>query len=233
VNETTLPNSIDGAIERLLPLMEPARRRIFAYVSGAAMPVSREEAAAATGLSTALAAFHLEKLLEAGLVESSFEGPASGGPRRRGRPAKLYRSSRTDISLSLPARNYRLAAEIFAEAMPVESAGSVLEEAARRRGRSIGAPGAGASTGEGGPAGIEHLVATLTEAGYRPRRIDGRIELGNCPFEALTEGHVELICPANRALLEGILEGAGVSNMEARLEPGDGRCCVVIAPTES
>ena len=219
---------MDAAIERLIPLMEPARRRIFVFVSGAPKPVSREEAAAATGLSTALAAFHLEKLLEARLVEASFEAPSAGGPRRRGRPAKLYRSSRGDISLSLPARNYRLAAEIFAEAFPAETAESVLGAAARRRGRSIGT-----SAGGEGLEGTAGLVATLTEAGYRPRPVSGRIELGNCPFEALTEGHGELICRANLALLEGILEGAGVSTMEARLEPGDDRCCVVIEPVES
>ena len=199
MSETTLSDPIDGAIERLMPLMEPARRRIFGFVSGAAKPVRREEAAAATGLSTALAAFHLEKLLEAGLVEASFEAPSAGGPRRRGRPAKLYRPSRTDISLSLPARNYRLAAEIFVEAIPDAAAASVLGEAARRRGRSIGTPGRGE-----GREGTDGLVATLAEEGYRPHRVDGRIELGNCPFEALTEGHGELICRANLALLDTV-----------------------------
>lgn len=233
MSETIPSHPIDGAIERLLPLMEPARRRIFVYVSGAVTPVSREEAAAATGLSTALATFHLEKLLEAGLVESSFEAPTPGGRRRRGRPAKLYRSSPSDISLNLPARNYRLAAEIFAEAIPAEAAGSVLGEAARRRGRSIATPSSGVAADDGDAAGMGRLISTLAHAGYRPRPVDGRIELGNCPFDALTEGHGQLICPANLALVEGILEGSGVANMEARRNAGEGRCCVVIVPVES
>ena len=38
------------------------------------------------------------------------------------------------------------------------------------------------------------------------------------------------MCPANHALLEGILEGSGVA-MEAQFEPGEGRCCVVLEPT--
>ncbi len=211
-------------MDRLSPLMEPARRRAFSFVAAAAAPVTREETTDATGLSLALATFHLERLLEAGLVEAGFAAdvpPGVTARRGRGRPAKRYRAARGDISLSLPARNYRLAAELLADALPPEIAPTALDVAARRRGRAIGRSVEGSQ---------RRLVDVLAGEGYLPRTVNGRIEFGNCPFEGLTEGHGDLICPANLALLQGVLEGAGVSDMEARLDAGDGRCCVVLQP---
>jgi predicted ArsR family transcriptional regulator len=75
------------------------------------------------------------------------------------------------------------------------------------------------------------LMEVLADEGYDPRTSgDGSVTLRNCPFEALTERHGDLTCPANLALLGGVIEGAGISAARAVLEPGEGRCCVVVRP---
>jgi predicted ArsR family transcriptional regulator len=221
---------VNDSIDRLAPLVEPAHRRVFESVASADSPVTREQVAVGSGLSLALATFHLERLLEAGLLESNsavVAGPVSpagtGGGKRRGRPAKLYRVARREFTVSVPGRDYRLAAEIFAEAL-VGELPPALDEAARERGRVMGR----------GVSDRRKLLDALADHGYEPRPSDGdSIALRNCPFDGLTERHRDLICPTNLALLEGLIEGAaGTTGMEALLEPGEGRCCVVLRPLD-
>jgi len=45
----------------------------------------------------------------------------------------------------------------------------------------------------------------------------------------LASNHPPLICGMNLALLEGLLEGAAVPGLSARLDPRPGECCVVLA----
>jgi predicted ArsR family transcriptional regulator len=235
VNGPSLPASVDEAIDRLAPLLEPARRRVFAFVALAESPVSREETAAATGISLALATFHLERLLEASLVEAGFSAGKGSGSGVRGRPAKLYRAARQDLLVSLPARDYRLAAELFADALTLVARPRSLDDAARVRGKAVGGrvrERAGRTKKQAGL--VAALADVLAEEGYDPRPLgDGSLALRNCPFEALTERHRDLICPTNLALLDGVLEGAGISAVRTRLEPGEGRCCVLFQADEA
>ena len=72
-------------------LDDPVRRRLYDYVSARGDGVSRSEAAQAAGIGRTLAAFHLDRLAEAGLVEVTFARPAGRSGPGAGRPAKLYR----------------------------------------------------------------------------------------------------------------------------------------------
>src|SRR5262245_11067286 len=68
----------------LAALGEPARRALYAYIAAQGRPISRDEAAGATGMRRATAAFHLERLVEDGLLEAGFArlsgrtGPGAG-----------------------------------------------------------------------------------------------------------------------------------------------------------
>ncbi|MBO0788607.1 MAG: winged helix-turn-helix transcriptional regulator, partial [Actinobacteria bacterium] len=64
-------------------LADEQRRRIYDFVRRAGAPVTRDQVAGAVGISRKLAAFHLDKLAAAGLLETSFPRPA--GLRRVGR----------------------------------------------------------------------------------------------------------------------------------------------------
>jgi len=83
-----LPGSLDD-LESLSSLADPVRRRLYEAVVRSAKPVGRDEAAAAAGVGRSLAAYHLDRLAEEGLLEVSYGRPEGRGGPGAGRPAKL------------------------------------------------------------------------------------------------------------------------------------------------
>jgi predicted ArsR family transcriptional regulator len=207
-------------VEAIAALGEPVRRRLYDYVVAQDHEVGRAEAADAAGVGKTLAAFHLDRLAEAGLLDVVFRRPPGKAGPGAGRPAKLYRRSGRDLAVSLPPRDYVTPAVLLAEVVEALGAEAGLEEAARRHGRS-----AGASAGGGAEGGVEEI---LTRQGYAPYREGGAIRMRNCPFHALAGDFPPLTCGMNLALVEGLLEGLGETGLMARLRPRPGECCVEI-----
>jgi predicted ArsR family transcriptional regulator len=197
------------SLEAIGALRDPVRRAVYEYAAGCPEPVSRNVVAEAVGIGRTLAAFHLEKLAEAGLLEAAY-APRRGGPGA-GRPAKVYRRSGAEHAVTLPPRDYRLLADVLASA--VERAGA--EPAAYAAAREEGAKLAG---GE--------LTGRLAALGYEPvEDAEGTIRLRNCPFHALASAYPPLVCGLNLALLEGLV---GDGDRVARLDPGPTGCCVAV-----
>jgi predicted ArsR family transcriptional regulator len=208
----------EDELARLATLDEPLRRRLFEYVRGSSEPVSREDAAEAAGIGRSLAAYHLDKLAEQGLLTASYRRPEGRSGPGAGRPAKLY-VAQGEVSVSVPPRDYELAADLLAEAAETSGeARAALDAVAARAGRRLGED---AEQGE--------LQAALTRRGYEPFEDEpGVIRLRNCPFHRLAQQHREVVCGMNQAYLEGLLEGLGRTDVRASLEPEPGRCCVAI-----
>ena len=59
------------------------RGRLYAFVSGRTEPAGRDEAAAAAGIGRALAVYHLDKLVQSGLLTASCRRPPGRGRGRR------------------------------------------------------------------------------------------------------------------------------------------------------
>ena len=204
----------------LAALGEPARRALYAYITAQGRPVSRDEAAGATGMRRATAAFHLERLVGDGLLEAGFARLSGRTGPGAGRTAKLYSRAHRQIDVSLPPRRYAVAGDILACA--VEEAqrrsvpvGEAVTQAAERAGRQMAA----------GAAGLADMLASL---GYEPRDAGpGETQLANCPFHELAVRHRELVCTLNLHLLRAALAELGAP-AQARLDPADGRCCVTI-----
>jgi predicted ArsR family transcriptional regulator len=217
-------------IEALALLDEPVRRRLYEWVARQHQAVSRDQAAAGVGIARGLAAFHLDRLAGAGLIDTEFRRLSGRSGPGAGRPAKLYRLSPRELEVSLPARRYGLAAELMARAIERgsgELARESLADVARREGVALGATAARA-TDTPSP-----LLATLEDAGYRPVIDDqGAIRLRNCPFHALAAAHAELVCGMNLSLAEGVLEGLAASDVRADFDPQPGLCCVAFRPTD-
>ena len=217
------------SVEAIGALHEPMRRAVYEYAARSAEPVGRNEVAEALRIGRTLAAFHLDRLAAAGLLEVSYARLSGRTGPGAGRPAKLYRRSAAEHSVSLPPRRYLDAAGLLAEAVERAGADEHLFAAARRRGRAMGSevaatPGAtaGAATAAAG------LVEVLAGQGYEPAPGDGRIVLGNCPFHAVARDYPPLVCGMNLALIEGLVEEFPSSGAIPVMEPGAGRCCVVI-----
>jgi predicted ArsR family transcriptional regulator len=67
---TTDTSARDPAIRAVAALDDELRRGMYAFIRKARRPVTREEAAASVGISRKLAAFHLDKLVEVGLLRT-------------------------------------------------------------------------------------------------------------------------------------------------------------------
>lgn len=223
-------DSVDRSMNALKVLDEPTRRRLYLFVRSAAHPVTRDEGAAHAGISRKLAAFHLDRLLDAGLLVAGFrdaEGP------RRGRAPKTYEPSGAALDVSIPPRHYDLAGELLATAIDScgvdERPGHAALRVAFERGRDIGR--AARPSSPKALARVAREIELLEEQGYEPVRDGDRVVLRSCPFDAVARAAPELICGMNRALLAGALEGIGDASTEAVLEPVAGRCCVELRPT--
>jgi predicted ArsR family transcriptional regulator len=198
--------------------------------------VSRDAAADALDVARSVAAFHLDKLVDAGLADVRFARLTGRSGPGAGRTAKLYRRSAAEIGVSVPERRYDLAGELLAEAVERSSTEGVPVERALRRcateaGRRIGTAVEGAA-GPGADRATRRdaLVALLERYGYEPQRRGDEIVLTNCPFHALAERHRDLVCGMNLDLLSGVVDGAGDDDMvETRLAPEQGYCCVRMA----
>lgn len=230
--------ALERQIAGIAALEEPARRALYFHVVDRGGGVSREAAAAAAGVSRALAAFHLDKLVEAGLLVVEFRRLTGKTGPGAGRPAKLYSRAPDQVAVSLPPRSYALVAGLFAEALDRDPgpARRELKRVARAFGRQLARATRDSARGRAraGGAGLGALVAALESLGYEPvTRPDGEVRLRNCPFHALTERHKDLVCGANLALLGGLVgerAGAKAGKFEAVLDPQPGMCCVALRP---
>ena len=123
------------AVDAVALLGEPVRRRLYDYVAGQTESVSREQAAKAVGIKRPLAAFHLDKLADEGLFEVEFRRLSGRSGPGAGRPAKLYRRSSRELNVSLPHREYALAARVFAEALTAQDSSNPGRTPRARSGR--------------------------------------------------------------------------------------------------
>lgn len=209
-------------ITAIAALDEPVRKALYDAVRDADHALTREEAAAATGISRKLAAFHLDKLVDVGLLVTA---PAPG-PRQVGRAPKAYRSSPAAVQVSVPPRTYADLAAILLDAIEQQGPGEHLSDVCRRvagdRGTAFGRirrPGSAAV----------RVRAALTDAGYEPDTApDGSLRLRNCPFHPLAEQHTDFVCGVNGAFLTGLLDGTRAPGLEVVAKEPAGQCCAEI-----
>ena len=226
----------DTSLATLAVLSEEMRWRLYAFVRTAHRPVSREEAATSTGISRKLAAFHLDKLVGAGLLRARYDAPLK--PRRAGRTPKTYEPSGADITITIPARRHDLLAGILVDAILSADSGEAPLAAATRVARARGVEhGAGhrerLRPGRLGPERALTVAGEiLDEDGYEPQR-EGptQLRLLNCPFYPLNVRAPDVVCAINHAYLSGLLEGLGATSVQAVPDPEPNSCCVMLTGT--
>ena len=191
-----------------------------------AEPVSKDDTASALGLARSVATFHLDRLVDHGLLVPEYRRRSGRRGPGAGRPAKLYRRADREIAVNLPARRYALAADLLATAVGAAigrgqaAVDRALTAVARARGRAL----AGEATTR--PSEGARLLRVLEEQGYEPRPDGSEIVLVNCPFHGLVEDHRELVCGMNLDLLTGLVEQLPAAGLRAHLEPSETACCV-------
>lgn len=211
-------------------LADQVRRRVYEHVVAQRDAVSRDGAAEACGIKRSLAAFHLDKLVDEGLLQVEYRRLTGRTGPGAGRPSKLYRRADAQFAVTLPPRGYDLAGRILAGGIAQAAASgtdviAATNEVAYQHGRSLAAPAVGDP--------LDAITAVLTDHGYEPRVEDDRIMLANCPFHTLAQEFRQLVCGMNLALCRGLAAGSGAdtAGLAARLNPEDGRCCVTFEKT--
>jgi predicted ArsR family transcriptional regulator len=217
----------------LTSLGDATRRRVYEHVAAQPLPLGRDEVTQALGIGRTLAAYHLDRLVAEGLLEVTYERRSGRSGPGAGRPAKLYARAQRELAVSIPPRDYPLAARLLADAAADDPGSHVrrsLTTAAKRLGGEIAAQ---AGEARGGGTGARALEALLRERGYEPFDDDGVTRLRNCPFHAVAQRQPKLICDMNLALLRGLADGLKSSHLTARLEPAPGRCCVALRRSQT
>ncbi|MCI0633617.1 MAG: transcriptional regulator [Actinobacteria bacterium] len=225
--------------EALGALEDELRRKLYVFVRAQGRPVSRDEAATAEGISRKLAAFHLDKLVDRGLLTHSYARPPGRGGRGAGRPAKYYQPSDREIEVSIPERRYDLLGSVFLRALRSQRKGEAAEVAARRAAEETGLEIGRAERQRRvlPPPGPERAIAVtselLEETGYEPYRDeDGCVRLRSCPFHKLADQERDLVCGMNQRLVQGIVRGLGNDTLGVVLDPVPGECCVRLEPPD-
>lgn len=229
------PSDVDQQLTGLAGLGDPIRRALYRHVADRGVPVSRDEAAHTAGISRPLAAYHLDKLVDDGLLEARYHRRSGRRGPGAGRPAKHYVRADTQIELSLPARDYAALAELLAHAVEADHSGAAqaaLNRAAATLGAELGTEAASHSVPDGHPDQVLAAVRqALAARGYEPYDDpDGTIRLRNCPFDRIAAQHRQLVCGANHAMLQALTDqvDSDPPTVRAVLDPQPGRCCVTL-----
>lgn len=212
-------------LAQLCTLDEPTRRSVYQAVRRAP-PASRVQVADAVGISVSLAAFHLDTLIDAGLLEASYARPPGRGGPGAGRPAKWYRLSDVAIEVSVPPRRYEVLGAILADALHTAAATGDVDTAVTAAAHGVGQHLATDTPRR--PRGRRAWAQALEPLGYEFHEIDEGVVFANCPFSALAETVPDTVCAANAALVTGLLEGTGVTGLSVQPQPGAGGCYVVV-----
>lgn len=202
---------------RLESIADPTRLAVTRYL--AAHPgCSAPQLASGAGVHLNTARAHLAALEEAGLAKRETERGRVGRPIVRFRLIEDWQP-RGDELLALSS----LLAAALADA---NADPGTLRAAAVRWGLQW-------TRGSSSERIEERLVAALRRLGFRAEAQDGRLELADCPCPTVSPGKPPLVCALVDAVIDGVLEGSGLSAGARRHDPAARRCSATlsIAPT--
>jgi predicted ArsR family transcriptional regulator len=194
-----------------------SRARVLGLLRAARGSLGVREIASQAGLHPNTARFHLDALVQAGLV--------SRERRQReglGRPGMVY--SATGEGGPAGQRRYRLLAEMLASMIAgvLPQPGEAAAEAGREWGRYLTGQLPPYEQLDAGEA-IERLRATLEDIGFAPElTAEGsgyRLLLRQCPFREVAERHQDVVCALHLGLMQGALAQMRAPVTARRLQP--------------
>jgi predicted ArsR family transcriptional regulator len=224
VMTTILRGSADRA-----PGLGPTRTRVLGTLQDLRAPATVADVAERLDIHPNTARFHLDALVSAGLVERAREQR-----RRPGRPQVHYSANRSAPDAG--HRSFRLLAEILTRHLSASSADAHGEavEAGRSYGRLVAGPGPGPVAADAGRDAVSVVLDQLDEMGFasRPSSETKVIEVTNCSFLEVAEGHLGVVCAVHHGLMDELLAAAGAPTRLDRLDPlvGPSRCLAHLRP---
>jgi predicted ArsR family transcriptional regulator len=231
--------SFEHSLETVGMLADDSRRRMYLFIRDRGKPVSRDEAAEAAGISRKLAAFHLDRLVEKGLLQAHYVRLSGRRGPGAGRPAKVYEPTDVELTVCIPSRSYDVAGKLLLAALrdhvdraqALDSIRAAAHDEGEQLGREVRRERSLRSPGR--RKVLEVAKEVLYERGYQPYPDEGgALRLHNCPFHILAQDSVDLVCGMNQAFITGFLDEVGGKSLSAELDPRSGECCVRISSQE-
>lgn len=193
------------------------RARVLTLLQDADEPLTAAVAGERLGLHVNSVRFHLDALVDGGLVVRHREDRTAPG-----RPKVLYAA--TDSAARPASRSYRLLAEILTtllgDALPDPARSAT--EAGRVWGRYL-TPAVQPFHHPGETESLDTLVESLDRLGFDSQVVNEpdslRLEVSHCPFLEVAETHHEVVCSVHHGLIGGILEQIGAPLDAGQLEP--------------
>jgi predicted ArsR family transcriptional regulator len=218
-------------LEVLVTLLEPTRRRLYQYVTTQIGAVSRDQAAEAAGVSRAMAAFHLDRLVESGLLRANYRRLSGRTGRGAGRPSKLYSRSRRRFDVTVPPREHELLARLLAESFPAPIDTPAPGNTAHEFGRSLGARARRQMPTRATPEQSAQCVQdVMAELGFEATRMGtGELRARNCPFDPVSRRFPDVVCHTAIALLRGVVEAVGADDLRVTRDDRPPLCCVTLS----
>jgi predicted ArsR family transcriptional regulator len=225
-------------MERLDGIVAPELRTALLYVRGSDAPVTADDAAAALGVHRSVARSRLERLLEAGLLETTFVRRTGRSGPGAGRPAKQYSAAPESEALEIPPRHLPALVARLLDELPSEG----REEALRRAGAGFGrdlARVAGLRSHARVEDGVEAVCGAVRSLGFHAAvaEVEGDkvvIDTPTCPLRPLVAERLE-VAFVDRGMWAGLVEqgvrGAQAEAVECETHScldGTGACSVVI-----
>lgn len=212
-------------VTKLGSLSDPVRRALYRFVADQPDAVSRDQAADGVEVPRHTARFHLDRLVEEGLLVTEFRRLTGRTGPGAGRPAKLYRRSRKEVMVSVPSRRYDLVGQVLADAVERSLAGMPMTAAVEAAADNAAAIVVGAAGQP--PPDLSGLGDVLGQYGFEPRLDeDGGLALTNCPFDRLAADHRDLVCGMNETFVAGVARHLGCAGLSAISARGASGCCV-------
>lgn len=186
-------------------LADRTRRGIYLFIKHRREPVSVNQVADAFSIHRNAAKFHLDKLLECGLLQAEFKRVNGRSGPGAGRPSKLYSSTSVEVSFSIPERRYELLAQLLLRAL---TSGESLEAVGYAFGRQLAVDFKKDVQCEDP---MDCVRSLLSQLGFEPTvetDADGAtwITTENCPFgKVALESDVQ-VCGLDHAMIRGIME---------------------------
>ena len=207
------PRGASGQRHRLLG--DPSRLRILELLEGATQPLPAATIAATVGLHSSTARFHLELLVDAGLVHRTTEIR-----HVRGRPRTLYAA----VPGADPDHPYQSLAEVLAERLAGPGGAASAQLGGVAWGQRLQPAPQQPSSAEDAR---QRLVEVFTLVGFAPTLTEeGNLALTRCPFNDVARRNPGVVCGVHLGLAQGVLQQLGAPLTANRLEPfaGPGTC---------
>lgn len=204
----------------------PGVRETLLFARAQPLPVTVDEVAAATRVHRNVARSRLDRLVEAGLLVSSFERRSGRSGPGAGRPARIYRVAPELSAIEFPPRHYEHLIGYLVEAMPAYRRQRRLREAGAAFGRRI-ANASELSPASGLREAFERVCVAIGTLGYQAA-VEGvtaegaTIATPTCPLRPLVRARHET-AEIDRGMWAALVECAlpKVAAVEAICETHD------------